>query len=70
VNNIVCNNSSVCQKVFKFLFGGKTLIENHNTREWMEFYNCQIIPGDYSETLFLVATAAILNKIMSITLSQ
>jgi len=36
----------------------------------MEFYNCQIKPGDYSETPFLVATAAILNKIMSTALSQ
>jgi len=36
----------------------------------MEFYNCQIKPGDYSEAPFLVATAAILNKIMPIALSQ
>ena len=40
VNNIVYNNSSVCKEVFKFLLGGRTLNENHNTREWMEFYNC------------------------------
>jgi len=50
VNNIVYNNSSVCQKLFKFLFEGRTLNENHNSREWMKFYNCQIKPGDYSET--------------------
>jgi len=61
MNNIVYNNSSVCKKVFKFLLGGRTLNENHNTREWMEFYNCQIKPSDFSETPFLVATAAILN---------
>jgi len=37
----------------------------------MEFYHCQIKPGDFSETPFLVATAAILNnKIMPIALSQ
>jgi len=70
VNNIVYNNSSVCKEVFKFLLGGRTLNENHNTRKWMEFYNCQTKPGDFSETLFLVATAAILNKIMPIALSQ
>jgi len=52
VNNIVYNNSSVCKKkkkVFQFLLGGKTLKKNHNTREWMESYNCQIKPGDYSK---------------------
>jgi len=36
----------------------------------MEFYNCQIKPGDYSKTPFLITTAAILNKIMPIALSQ
>jgi len=66
----VYNNSSVCKEVFKLLLGVRTLNENHNTREWMEFYNCQIKPGDFSETPFLVATAAILNKIMPIALSQ
>ena len=70
MNNIVYNNFSVCQKVFKFLFGRRTLNENHNTKEWVEFYNCQIKPGDYSETSFLVATVAILNKIILIALSQ
>ena len=60
----------MCQKVFKFLLGGRTLNENINSREWVEFYNCQIKPGDYSETPFLVATAALLNKIMPIALSQ
>ena len=59
-----------CKEVFKFLLGGRTLNENQNTREWMEFYNCQIKPGDYSENPFLVATAAILNIIMPIALSQ
>ena len=52
VNNIVYNNSSVCKEVFKFLLGGRTLNENHNTREWMEFCNCQIKPGDYSKPPF------------------
>jgi len=33
VNNIVYNNSSVYQKIFKFLLGRRTLNENHNTRE-------------------------------------
>jgi len=70
VNNIVYNNSSVCKEVFKFVLGGRTLNENHNTREWIKFYNCQIKHGDYSETPFLVATATILNKIMPIALSQ
>ena len=60
----------MCQKVFKFLLGGRILNENHNTREWMEFYNCQIKPGDFSETPFLVATTAIHNKIKPIALSQ
>ena len=69
MNNIVYNNFSVCQKVFKFLFGRRTLNENHNTKEWVEFYNCQIKPGDYSETSFLVATAAISNKTMPIARS-
>jgi len=61
----------VCsKKVFIFLLGGRTLNEIHNTREWMEFYNCQIKRGDYSETPFLVAIVATLNKIMPIALSQ
>ena len=58
------------KKVFKFLLGGRTLNENHNTKEWMEFYNCQIKLGDFSETPLLVATTAILNKIMPIALCQ
>ena len=58
------------KKVFKFLLGGRTFNENHNTREWVEFYDCQIKSGDYSETSFLVATVAILNKIMPIAFSQ
>jgi len=70
VNNILYNNSNVCKKVFQFLLGGRTLNENHYTREWVEFYNCRIKPDDYSETPFLVATAAILNKIMPIALNQ
>ena len=70
MNNIVYNNSSVCKEVFKFLLGGRTLNENHNTREWMEFCNCQIKPGDYSKPPFLVVTAAILKKIIPIALSQ
>jgi len=68
--NIVYNNSSLCKNLFKFLLGGRTLNENYNIWEWTEFYNCQIKPGDYSETPFLVATAAILNIIMSIAFSQ
>jgi len=53
MNNIVYNNSSVCKEVLKFLLGGRTLNEKHNTWEWMEFYICQIKPGDYSETPIL-----------------
>ena len=57
MNNIVYNNSSLCKEVFKLLLGERTLDENHNKREWMEFYNCQIKPGDFSETPFLVGSS-------------
>ena len=68
MNNFVYNNSSVCKKVFKFLLGGRT--ENCNSREWKEMYNCQIKKGNYTDSPFLVVTAALLNEIMPIAIGQ
>ena len=55
MNNFVYNNSSVCKKVFKFLFNGRT--DNCNLKEWKEMYKCQIKKGNYT-----VVTAALLNE--------
>ena len=63
------NNSSVCEnKVFRFLLGGSS--SNNSTREWNDLFNCQLKSGNYSDTPFLVVTAALLQSIMPIAIGQ
>ena len=62
------NNSSVREKVYKFLLGGR--FNSNRTREWKDILNCQIKSGNYSDTPFLVITAALLQSIMPIAIGQ
>jgi len=72
VNNSIENNvyvdSSVCEKVFNFLLGGRSI--NNSTREWKDLFKCQIKSGAYSDTPFLVVTAALLQSIIPIAIGQ
>ena len=70
----VCNNiennvyvdSSMCKKVFNFLLGGRSI--NNSTREWKDLHKCQMKSGAYSDTPFLVVTAALLQLIIPIAI--
>ncbi len=68
VDNNVYNNSSVCEKVFKFLLGGRSI--NNSTGEWKNLLKCQLESGTYSDTPFLVVTAALLQAVMPIAIGQ
>jgi len=72
VNNSIENNvyidSSVCEKVFNFLLGGRSI--NKSTREWEDLFKCQMKSGAYSDTPFLVVTAALLQSIIPIAIGQ
>ncbi|KAG4096727.1 hypothetical protein H8356DRAFT_1680071, partial [Neocallimastix lanati (nom. inval.)] len=54
----------VCEKVFNFLLGGRSI--NNSTREWKDLFKCQMKSGAYSDTPFLVVTAALLQSIIPI----
>jgi len=62
VSNSIENNeyvdSSVCEKVFNFLLGGRSI--NNSTRKWKDLFKCQMKSGAYSDTPFLVVIAALL----------
>ena len=60
--------SSVCEKVFNFLLGGRSI--NNSTREWKYLFKCQMKSGTYSDTPFLVITAALLQSITPIAIDQ
>ena len=60
--------SSVCEKVFNFLLGGRSI--NNSTREWKYLFKCQMKSGTYSDTPFLVVTAALLQSIIPIAIGQ
>jgi len=62
-------DSSVCEKVFNFLLGGRS-INNNSTREWKDLFKCQMKSGAYSDTPFLVVTAALLQSIIPIAIGQ
>ena len=64
VSNTVYDNSSVLNNVFIFLLGGRPHI--FNSREWNDLCNYQIKSGNFSDTPFLVVTAAFLNCIILI----
>ena len=47
-------DSSVCEKVFNFLLGGRNI--NNSTWEWKDLFKYQMKSGAYSDTPFLVVT--------------
>ena len=59
-------DSSVCEKVFNFLLGGRSI--NNSTRK--DLFKCQMKSGAYSDTPFLVVTAALLQSIIPIAIGQ
>jgi len=61
IENNVYVDSSVCEKVFNFLLGGRSI--NNSTRIWKDLFKCQMKLGAYSDTPFLVVTAALLQSI-------
>jgi len=68
IENNVYVDSNVCEKVFNFLLGGRSI--NNSTREWEDLFKCQMKSGAYSDTPFLVATAALLQSIIPIAIGQ
>ena len=66
--NNVYVDSSVCEKVFNFLLEGRSI--NNSTREWKDLLKCQMKSGAYSDTPFLVVTAALLQSIIPIAIDQ
>ena len=67
-NKNVYVDFSVCEKVFNFLLGGRSI--NNSTREWKDLFKCQMKSGAYSDTPFLVVTAALLQSIIPIAIDQ
>jgi len=61
-------DSRVCEKVFNFLLGGRSI--NNSTREWKDLFKCQMKSDAYSDTPFLVVTAALLQSIIPIAIGQ
>ncbi|KAG4085787.1 hypothetical protein H8356DRAFT_1374486 [Neocallimastix lanati (nom. inval.)] len=68
IENNVYVDSSVCEKVFNFLLGGRSI--SNSTREWEDLFKCQMKSGTYSDTPFLVVTAALLQSIIPIAIGQ
>jgi len=68
IENNVYVDSSVCEKVFNFLLGGRSI--SNSTREWEDLFKCQMKSGAYSDTPFLVVTAALLQSIIPIAIGQ
>ena len=58
IENNVYVDSSVYEKVFNFLLGGRSI--NNSTRKWKDLFKCQMKSGAYSDTPFLVVIAALL----------
>jgi len=61
-------DSSVCEKVFNFLLGDRSI--NNSTKEWKVLFKCQMKSGAYSDTPFLVVTEALLPSIIPIAIGQ
>jgi len=61
-------DSSVCEKVFNFLLGGRSI--NNSTMEWKDLFKRQMKSGAYSDTPFLVVTEALLQSIIPIAIGQ
>jgi len=69
VLKIMCMLILVCvKKVFNFLLRGRSI--NNSTREWKDLFKCQMKSGAYSDTPFLVVTAALLQSIIPIAIGQ
>jgi len=68
IENNVYVDSSVWEKVFNFLFGGRSI--NNSTRAWKDLFKCQMKSSAYSDTPFLVVTAALLQSIIPIAIGQ
>jgi len=68
IENNVYVDSSVCEKVFNFLHGGRSI--NNSRREWKDLFKCQMKSGAYSDTPFLVVTEALLQLIIPIAIGQ
>jgi len=68
IENNVYIDSNVCEKVFNFLLGGRSI--NNSIREWEDLFKCQMKSGAYSDTPFLVVTAALLQSIIPISIGQ
>jgi len=64
IENNVYVDSSMCEKVFNFLLGGRNII--NSTREWKDLFKCQMKSGAFSDTPFLVVTEALLQSIIPI----
>ena len=47
IENNVYADSSVCEKVFNFLLGGRSI--NNSTREWKDLFKGQMKSGAYSD---------------------
>jgi len=68
IENNVYVDSSVCEKVFNFLLGGRSI--NNSIKEWKDLFKCQMKSGAYSDTPFLVFTAVLLQSIIPIAIGQ
>jgi len=68
IENNVYVDSSMYEKVFNFLLGGRSI--NNSTREWKDLFKCQMKSGAYSDTPFLVVTGALLQSIIPIAIGQ
>ena len=56
IENNVYIDSSVCEKVFNFLLGGRSI--NNSTREWKDLFKCQMKSGNFSNRLYLMLLAS------------
>jgi len=68
IENNVYVDSSVCEKVYNFLLGGRSI--NNSTREWKDLFTCQMKSDAYSDTSFLVVIEALLQSIIPIAIGQ
>ena len=68
VLKIMYVDSSVCEKMFNFLLGGRSI--NNSIREWKDLFKCQMKSGADSDTPFLVVTAALLNRLYLMLLAS
>ena len=68
IENNVYVDSSVCEKVFNFLLGGRSI--NNSTREWKDLFKCQMKSGAYSDTPFLVLLRHFFNRLHLLLLAS